>query len=109
MGYFLYSIYNISGSIYPGVGTGLVDWQDVLFSCHGLCLSSLHFMQCLIYSRGKNNDFKLWCWLLLGFEALVFLVIFSLECFNVGLPHGLRTVNFCGYGKALITLIKYAP
>lgn len=110
MGYFLYAIYTTSGTIYPNIGTGVVDWSDTFFAWHGLSLSTLIFTQCLIYQKEESNkDFKLWCWLLIALEILVLLVIFILEMSHVSLPKGAHLVNFCGYGKALISLVKYTP
>ena len=41
MGYLFYSIYCITGTIYPDIGTGIVDWSDLFFATHGLALSTI--------------------------------------------------------------------
>lgn len=79
-GYFFYSIYCASGFIDPLVGSGTVDWSDLFFATHGLALSTTCFVQCLIYSRGKENaKFKLWVVLLLVSEYIVFIVFLILQ------------------------------
>jgi len=40
--YFFYCIYTYSGRINPFMATGVVSIDDMLFSTHGLLLTSLH-------------------------------------------------------------------
>ena len=40
--YFFYTIYTFSGRIYSDIGTGKVSLADVLFSSHGVLLTSIH-------------------------------------------------------------------
>ena len=78
-GYFFYTIYTSTGFIDDGLGSGQVDWQDLFFSCHGLCLSFAQLVQCLIYKKGKNNKgFKLWVVLFLAAEYIAFTVFLIL-------------------------------
>ena len=39
-GYVFYTIYTTTGFIDPTLGSGRVDWSDLFFSCHGLCMST---------------------------------------------------------------------
>ena len=56
--YLFYCIYTISGRIDPFMATGVVTIDDVLFSTHGLLLTSVHLTQWLIYYRNRDlRDF----------------------------------------------------
>ncbi len=78
-GYFFYTIYTCTGFIDPTLGSGHVDWQDLFFACHGLCMSTAQLVECLVYPRNKNNaEFKLWVVLFLVSEYIVFFVFLGL-------------------------------
>ena len=82
----------------------------MFFASHGLALANAHFVQALVYSRGdKNKDFKLWLIVLLIAAYIIFIVTYSLDVSGYPLPAGAGVLNFCGYIKATITLIKYSP
>jgi cystinosin len=110
-GYFFYSIYTSTGFIDANLGSGQVDWQDLFFACHGLCLSTAQLVQCLVYSRGNkgNNEFKLWVVLFLAAEYIVFITFLILQITGHKMPNGATVINICGYCKAAITLLKYSP
>ena len=110
-GYFFYTIYTSTGFIDSGLGSGQVDWQDLFFACHGLCLSTAQLVQCLVYSRGKkgNNEFKLWVVLFLAAEYIVFITFLILQITGYAMPKGASVINICGYCKAAITFLKYSP
>jgi len=78
-GYFFYTIYTLTGYIDDTLGSGKVDWQDLLFACHALLLSIASLTQCLIYTKGENNKgFKLWVVLFLVAEYIAFTVFLVL-------------------------------
>ena len=88
LGYFFYTIYNLSGTIDPYIGTGIVDWTDLFFAFHGLALSLLTLVQCIIYKSDEKNTFKLWCWVLITINLVIFLGVFIAEESGAILPKG---------------------
>ncbi|CAI2376616.1 unnamed protein product [Moneuplotes crassus] len=110
-GFLLYSIYNVTGYIYPGLGTGIVRPNDVMFAVHAFIFCSVWLAQVFIYERGAQKRFKSWavyttilCW------ASV-CVTFAIEgIFEVvGVPKTISMLRFTGYGKVVITFQKYIP
>lgn len=112
-GYVFYTIYTTTGFIDPTLGSGRVDWQDLFFACHGLCMSTAQLVQCLVYQKKgdnkKENSFKLWVVFFLAAEYIVFLTFLILQLSGHEMPPGGTVINICGYCKAAITFLKYSP
>ena len=89
-GFFFYSTYSIGGFVYPHLGTGTVEPNDLVFAIHAFLLSSVQFTQAFIYERGKQKSFALWAIVLLIWEWITLLVVFLLEgIIDIGLlPQG---------------------
>lgn len=55
LGFLMYGMYTITGSIYSGIGTNVVAVQDVFFSVHALIMVSMLVMQTHIYPNGGQK------------------------------------------------------
>lgn len=110
-GFFFYSTYSIGGFIYPHLGTGKVEVNDLVFAIHAFLLASVQFSQAFIYERGKQKSFALWAIVLLIVEWITLSVVFLLEgVIDIGLlPEGFNSFRVAGYNKAAITFLKYIP
>ena len=110
-GYFFYTIYTTTGFIDPTLGSGTVEWADLFFACHGLCMSVAQLVPCFVYPRGKqtNNSFKPWVVIFLAAEYITFAVFLYMQLSGMEMPKGATVINICGYNKAAITLVKYSP
>ncbi|CAI2376790.1 unnamed protein product [Moneuplotes crassus] len=120
-GYMFYSLFNWGGYIYSGLGTGIVQTNDLFFSVHGLLLASAHLSQVFIYKRGHQKHFKRWSLITLailwGCVSLVFLLEGIILQYHPShsflgiskIPIDLNTLRMAGYGKAVITFLKYCP
>lgn len=53
-GFFLYTLYNTVGLVYPDVGTGNIEIQDIFFTYNAFMMTSLQLTQSLIYPRGSQ-------------------------------------------------------
>ena len=107
-GFFFYAMYSTGGFIYPHLGTGIIQTNDLVFALHAFFLSSIHLTQVYIYDRGDQHKFKSWAKYLLVIEWTMVITIFGLEGFlELDIPHYVNTFRISGYGKAFITLVKY--
>lgn len=104
-GFFFYSLYSVGGFVYPHLGTGKIEPNDLVFALHAFLLSSVQFSQAFIYERGKQKNFALWAVVLLIVEWITLLVVFLLEgIINIGLlPIAFNSFRVAGYNKAVIT------
>ncbi|CAI2375805.1 unnamed protein product [Moneuplotes crassus] len=111
LGFLLYSVYNFTGVAFPELGTGIVDYNDLVFAIHSFFITSVALAQVFIYERGEQKHFKVWMIYLHIFICCTVLTTFFLEGFFVvpNIPVALNTLRFAGYGKCLITFIKYCP
>lgn len=110
-GFFFYAMYSVGGTVYSHLGTGEIEWNDLVFAVHAFFLASIQFTQAFIYDRGEQKTFATWAVVLLIVEWTTFIGCFTLEgLVNVGkFPTGFNTFRVAGYNKALITLLKYMP
>jgi cystinosin len=110
-GFFFYSMYSVGGFIYPNLGTGTIQPNDLFFALHAFCIGSVQLTQVFIYDRGKQKTFQTWAVYLLVIEWTVFITLFVLEgLLGVrDIPSSANTFKIAGYAKALITLFKYCP
>lgn len=110
-GFFFYSLYSVGGFVYPKLGTGVVEPNDLVFALHAFLLSSVQFSQAFIYERGQQKTFALWAVVLLIVEWITLTVVFFLEgIIDIGLlPVAFNTFRVAGYNKAVITFLKYMP
>ena len=107
-GFFFYFLYSIGGYVYPHLGTGIVDINDLVFAIHAFFLASIHLTQVFIYDRGDQHKFRSWAKYLLVILWTIVITIFVLEGFlELDIPHYVNAFKVAGYGKAVITLVKY--
>ena len=59
-GFFFYFMYSVGGFIYPHLGTGVIQMNDLVFAGHAFMMSSLMLAQTFIYPRGEQGGFKQW-------------------------------------------------
>lgn len=110
-GFFFYSLYSVGGFVYPHLGTGKIEPNDLVFALHAFMLASVQFAQAFIYERGAQKTFALWAVVLLIVEWIVLIVVFFIEgIIDVGqMPSEFNTFRVAGYNKAVITFLKYIP
>mmetsp|Transcript_2015 Transcript_2015/g.1813 ORF Transcript_2015/g.1813 Transcript_2015/m.1813 type:complete len:269 (+) Transcript_2015:17-823(+) len=110
-GYIFYSMYSTGGKIYPHLGTGIIQNNDLVFAIHAFFLASTHLSQVFIYDRGKQTTFQPWAIYLLVTLWTCVLTTFMLEgIMGVNeIPKSVNTFKMAGYGKAIITFSKYCP
>lgn len=110
-GFFFYSLYWVGGHIYPHMGTGVVQINDMVFALNSFLISGIHLTQTFIYESGTQNRFSPWVINMLIIEWTVILTIFGLEGLAgvSGIPTSLNAFKMAGYSKAIITMLKYAP
>ena len=48
------------GIVYPDVGTGTVEIQDMFFTYNAMMMSALQLTQSMIYPRGSQQKVFLW-------------------------------------------------
>lgn len=93
-----YSMYTIGGFVYPGLGTGLVQINDVLFPTHCFLAGSVVLAQGFIYERGTKKVFSDWVLVVLALQWLVILTVFQFEAiFGFQLPVSYNTFKVAGY------------
>jgi len=115
-GYLWYSIFNVVLFASPFIqdeykkehnsNTIPVSIPDIVFAIHGLALSLLLAVQCLIYPRGAQK-----------FQIVTIILSIALWLFILSLggywifsnSHVLLFLDSFGYAKMVITLSKYAP
>lgn len=107
-GFLFYTLYTTGGFVYPRLGTGAVQWQDVAFAVHAFLISSCQLAQVFIYERGQQRDFKTWVKYLIIIQWAVFLTVFILEGMyqTPEIPKSFNTFRVSGYNKAIITFLK---
>ena len=77
-------VYSYAGMVFPLMITGNIDRFDMIFSTHGFALSAILLAQCIIYERGKHNEyFNVLLLVFIAFEILMIGLSFSLEVGNV--------------------------
>ena len=96
----------MGGIVYPNLGTGVIQINDLVFALHAFFGASSHLTQVFIYERGTQEKFKSWSKYLLIILWTVILTTFLFEAlFGVsGIPSSANTLKMAGYGKAIITL-----
>lgn len=110
LAFFFYAIYNIAGFIDYDIGAGQVDPNDLVFAIHAFLLSSIQLMQTFIYYRGKDKDkFAKWGIALMTVLCITVVVMSIVSISGVKLPIAAGPIRFFGYGKAVITFVKYLP
>lgn len=83
-----------------------VHYSDIAFSIHAFALTTFTIYQCTIYERG-NQEVSAMC---KGLSAHVILSIFTVTTAAiVRIVDWLWLVNYLGYIKIFISLIKYIP
>jgi cystinosin len=115
--------YNLTGFVFYSVytcvkfatqSTHSVDISDVAFAVHALVLVVVQCVQCLIYEKHEQQAVNL-------YHSFLCAVLWVLALYNVVLctagilpwlsgPASVYScVDFLGYGKSLISLVKYIP
>jgi hypothetical protein len=107
-GYFFYSLYSLAGFIDSHLGTGEVLGDDLSFTLMAFGMSSMQMTQIFIYPRGTQK-FKPSVIALIVFLYTAVFCAFILEV--VGINKNVHTsfLEVAGYGKAIITCVKYIP
>ena len=78
-GFYFYSLYWIGGYVYPHLGTGKVEPNDLVVTIHSFWLATTHLTQALIYERGEQKTFALWAVVLLIVECSTLATVFIFE------------------------------
>jgi len=82
-GFYLYSIYNLQGTVDPKIGmTGKIETNDIFFALHAFALSSVQFTQVFQYDRGKQSGINWWIVGFIAVQALLILGFFTAESIN---------------------------
>lgn len=101
----------MGGSIFPHLGTGVIQPNDLFFAVHAFLMASVQLSQIFIYERGSQKKFSRWAIDMLIIQWTIIITIFILEGW-VGvssIPKSINTFKVAGYWKAAITLVKYCP
>lgn len=106
----LYSMYTVGGLIYPYMGTGIIQVNDLLFPTHCFLATSVTLAQWFIYDTGKQKGFTPWVVWMLATQALIIMSFFFCEgILGYELPHSFNTFKVAGYCNTMITFVKYSP
>lgn len=105
-GHFFYFLYSLSGYLYPQLGTGIVDINDVLFSFHAFGFAAVQLTQAFIYDRGQQREFQPGFVITLVVLWTSVITAFLIEGYEgvPNIPVEVNTLRFAGYGKAVITI-----
>ena len=119
VGFTTYTIYNIRGYIDDNLGTGTVQIQDIIFSCHALLLTIVTIIQILHYFDPKDklqtiSNVTITIILVMIWGAILLVIVESgLEYYD---PHVkedrkyiFNSLVYMGWCKVFISLIKYIP
>ena len=107
-GYFFYSLYSLSGFIDSKLGTGEVLADDLAFTLMAFSMSTMQMTQIFIYPRGTQK-FKTSVLILLVILYSAVFLAFILEIVGVNTNVHTSFLEVAGYGKAIITCVKYIP
>jgi cystinosin len=112
-GFLAYSIYSITGIVDPSSLPGVVDPSDVAFAVHAWILVTITIIQCAYYEASVGVA---WARVGLKFKVLALvlwlseLLIIILQVSGAFKPNDyLSWVQWLGYMKITITLVKYIP
>ena len=119
VGFTTYTIYNIRGFIDDNLGTGTVQIQDIIFSCHALLLTIITIIQILHYFDPKDklqtiSNMTVTIVLIMIWGAVLLVIVENgLEYYD---PHVkedrkyiFNSLVYMGWCKVFISLIKYIP
>ena len=119
VGFTTYTIYNIRGFIDDNLGTGTVQIQDIIFSCHALILTLVTICQILHYYDPKDklqtiSNITITIILIMIWGAILLVIVENgLEYYD---PHVkedrkyiFNSLVYRGWCKVFISLIKYIP
>ena len=119
VGFTTYTIYNIRGFIDDNLGTGTVQIQDIIFSCHALLLTIITIIQILHYFDPKDklqtiSNMTITIVLIMIWGAVLLVIVENgLEYYD---PHVkedrkyiFNSLVYMGWCKVFISLIKYIP
>uniref|UniRef100_A0A7S3A1P0 Cystinosin n=1 Tax=Rhodosorus marinus TaxID=101924 RepID=A0A7S3A1P0_9RHOD len=82
-----------------------VEFNDIIFAVHGLCLCVITFVQCLIYDAGNQKARPTVILLnLIIWMGLVLLTILTIVGFD-----STFLISFLGIGKVTCSFVKYLP
>ena len=103
IGYTYYSVYNVYGFTYdPPYNNGQIHTSDIIFSVHGLFLTSLHIVLVLYYPRFDNKPKTVW--VVCAIMSILFVAGYSFVNPNIQ-----DIVLTMGIMKVVISFIKYVP
>lgn len=107
-GYLFYSIYSVTGTVDPFLGTGEVVVNDLCFALHGFALSSVQLVQIWMYERGQQGNVNIY---VIAFMLFLNSCVLTSYFYEVS-GHPIVNLHWdtfliMGYGKCAITFIKY--
>lgn len=113
-GYMGYTYYTIMGYINPNLNTGKITIQDIFFSAHALLLTIIQLFQIWHYYDKKDPNQKVALWVIIFLIILTCGGVALIICervFKIYIPEqtNFNSLIYCGWAKALISLIKYMP
>lgn len=109
-GHMLYLVYSWAGLVYPYLGTGAVQVNDILYPVHCFMTGAVILAQIFIYDCGKQKKFSKWVLTLLGGQFSIILMMFVMETFfDYKFPTKFNTLMVAGYFNTIITFVKYTP
>jgi LCT (Lysosomal Cystine Transporter) family transporter len=120
LGYLCYSVFNVVMYFSPVVQQQYIDQHkvegkevslpatipDIVFALHGIAMTTIMTIQCLIYERGGQRVSRL-AWLIIGLLLLGIGVVGAICFFDI--LQIIWLIQACGYAKMIISLLKYAP
>jgi cystinosin len=108
-GFFFYSLYSLTGFLYPGIGASAVDPNDLVFAFHAFGLSCVQLTQIFMYNSGKNQKIVWWVVYFIISMWITLAAFYIYELNHPDVSEDWTFTRFCGWMKALITLVKYMP
>jgi hypothetical protein len=69
--------------IYPDIGTNKVTIQDVFYVMHAIMLSSVYYMQTIIYPNG-GQKISIHLFVIMGIMIVAISIVFGLEMKDIG-------------------------
>jgi cystinosin len=110
LGHFLYMLYVVTGYVYPKMGTGAVQINDVIYPFQLFMTTTICMVQVFIYNKEEDIEYSKntikFCLFIVGIIA----IMFSIEIVGgVVLPLAYNTIRIIGYCNTAILLVKYMP
>ena len=103
IGYTFYSTYNVYGYEYdPPYNSGQIHLSDLIFSLHGLFMTSIQIVLVLFYPRTTNVAKPVWM-------VMACLAVLTVTTYAIINPTTEDIVKLMGLMKVAISFVKYVP